>query len=277
MWNQTLILALCASTTTACAVAGHDELIDAAPGGGAGPFVDAPTTSENIAQLLLSEVVLAPTTNEYIEIINPTNAPVPLDHYFLSDNGDYFKLPTAAPTVASGDFLVGFPAGATIPAHGVATIAITTAAVFSTAYGASPTYSIGAGSTTMNKIAANFPSLTDGGEIIVLFYWDGASPLVRDIDIMLAGAPTTANSFINKSGYQQAGATYGPDADSMPLQSRAPAGGTSTKRIAPKAGHVIRGLSNGLTGDDETSEMTSATWDAAFTAPTPGSVPAAIR
>ena len=273
---RTLYLSIgCAlgASLSACATAGQDDLLDGHPG----PGIDAPSASAPVAQLLLSEIALAPSAGEYIEIVNPSAATVPLDHYFLSDNGDYFKLPAGPPTVTSGDFIVQFPPGATIAPHGVATIAIGTAATFTTAYGAAPTYSIGGGSIDMARITSMSPSLTDGGEIVVLFYWDGTAPLVRDIDIMLAGAPTAANSFINKSGYQQGGGTYGTDADSMPMQSKAPGAGFSTKRIAPKAGHVVHGSSNGITGDDETSEMTSATWDTSFSAPTPGLVPTAVQ
>jgi hypothetical protein len=275
MSNLSSILALLASVSAACATAGRDDV----PGGppGQGPEVDAPSAVAPVAQLLLSEIALAPTTGEYIEIVNPSAATVPLDHYYLSDNGDYFKLPAGSPTVTTGDFIVQFPPGATIAPHGVATIALNTAAAFTTAYGTAPTYSIGGGAVDMTKVTSMFPSLTDGGEIVVLFYWDGSAPLVRDIDIMLAGAPTAANGFVNKSGYQQGGGTYGTDADSMPMQSKAPAAGVSTKRIALKAGHVVHGSSNGITGDDETSEMTSATWDTTFSAPTPGVVPTAIQ
>ncbi len=51
-----------------------------------------------------------------------------------------------------------------------------------------------------------------------------------------------------------------------------------TKRILPETGHeTTGGGGNGLTGDDETSEDVSATWDSSpFSAPTPGSVPAAL-
>src|SRR5690348_4476419 len=43
--------------------------------------------------LLLSEVCLSPSGSEFIEITNPTGATVDLSTYYLSDNGNYWKLP----------------------------------------------------------------------------------------------------------------------------------------------------------------------------------------
>jgi hypothetical protein len=76
------------------------------------------------------------------------------------------------------------------------------------------------------------------------------------------------------------GATsYATDANSIPMQASAPAAGKSTKRIALDTGHqTASGSGNGITGDDETSEATTATWDAtaAYSTPTPGQVPTAL-
>ena len=45
--------------------------------------------------LLLCEVVVTPTSDEYIEITNPTAATIMLDNYYLSDDADYALLPGA--------------------------------------------------------------------------------------------------------------------------------------------------------------------------------------
>lgn len=238
---------------------------------GSGSSTTAPTT----IPLLLSEITLAPTGSEFIEIVNPAGFAVPLANLYLCDNGNYFKLPAGVPALGSGDFLVKFPPSGIVPPHGVITVAIGSAAAFHTAFGVDPTYSIADANLTI--VTAMTPSLTDSGEVVVLFQWDGMSSLVRDVDIMLAGTPTSTNTLVSKSGYPQLASSYKPDSNSIGAQIGAPSAGFSTKRIRLETGHETQtGGGNGYTGDDETSEATGTTWDATFSAPTPGVVPAAL-
>lgn len=232
------------------------------------------------AKLLLTEIVLAPSTGEFIEIANPGSTPIDLAGYYLSDAGSYFRVPAGSPTVDSTDFIVKFPAGAQIAAHGVVTVAIDTVANFTTAYGAAPTYAL----STMTPVAANgVPSLTNGGEIVVLFSWDGTSDLVRDVDMVLAGAPTVANGIVDKSGVMidgpdsdSATTPYKADARTLAPQATAPASGKSTKRLAQEGGFQSGSAGNGVTGADETTENTAQTWDTTYSLPTPGAVPAGL-
>lgn len=250
------------------------------------PTDDAPTnTGTGGSSLLLTEVVLAPSAGELIEIANPSNTAVDLSTYYLSDNGGYFRLPAGLATIDSTDFLARFPAGASIAAHGVITVAIDTSANFMATYGVAPTYSIASGTMT-NIVSNGVPSLTNAGEVIVLFRWDGQADLVKDVDLLLAGAPTVANSLVDKSAVAIDGpdagtqtTAYAADARTLPMQGTAPASGKSTKRLATEAGHETQGSGgNGITGDDETSEDTAATWDSTgFGNPTPGVVPAALQ
>ncbi len=242
-------------------------------GGGGGP-----------AALLLSEVVLAPSTGELVEIVNTGAGAVDLSTYYLSDSGNYFRLPAGAPTVDIGDFIVKFPAGASIAAHSVITVALDTAAAFTTVYAVAPTYSIASG--TMTTITANgVATLTNTGELISLFRWDGQADLVKDVDLVLAGAATPANGLVDKSAVALDGpdsgtsaTSYASDARTLVAQPSTPAAGKSTKRLATEVGHENQsGGGNGILGDDETSENTAATWDSAgFGTPTPGTVPAAL-
>ena len=241
-------------------------------GSGAGSGTPAPAA----VPLLLSEITLAPTGSEFIEIVNPTGFAVPLANLYLCDNGNYFKLPAGAPTLTSGDFLIKFPASDIVPARGVITVALGSSAAFHTAFGADPTYSIADGNVTV--VTAVSPSLTDTGEVVVLFQWDGSSSLVRDVDIMIAGTPTSGNTLVAKSGYAQLASSYKTDSNTIAAQTTAPSAGLSTKRLALEIGHELQtGGGNGYTGDDETSEATGTTWDAAYSAPTPGAVPTALR
>jgi hypothetical protein len=191
-------------------------------------------------------------------------------------------LPASVPVVDTADFVARFPSGATLAGHAVATIALSTSAAFMSQYGAAPTFAIGDGDLTI-LAGAGAPSLTNEGEVVVLFTWDGQSDLVSDADIVIAGRPTAANALMAKSGASQ----DGPDADTTPSayrsdamtikqQAAAPAAGLSTKRIALEAGHETQAGGNGIAGDDETSEDTSVTWDLGDAVPTPGSVPAEL-
>ncbi len=254
-----------------------DAAIDARGGGSDAIMmpdaaIDAPPTST--AHLLLSEVCVTPDGSEFIEIYNPTAVAIDLTHYYLSNHGSYYTLPLGAPTLPLAHFVVKFPDGASIAAGGVQTIATQGAMPFMAAYGAPPTYSITDG--TMTAVTVNStPRLTDGGASLILFAWDGTSGLVKDVDIMVVGIPSNTNVLVNKSGVTQMGMTYATDAMTIGPQPSAPGIGQSTKRIKREDGQETQtGGGNGLTGHDETSEHTEVTWDTAFGAPTPGTVPA---
>jgi hypothetical protein len=250
---------------------------DAAPGPDAPPVVAGAT-------LLLSEIVLAPNEGEMVEIVNPTGSTVDLSTYYLSDAREYWRLPAGAPTVDSSDVIARFPAGATIAPGGVVTVAFDTAAAFTTAYGVAPTYSIASGTMVTVAVTAT-ATLTNTGEPIVLFRWDGQSDRVTDVDIMLAGVPTATNLLADKSGVAQDGpdtgaatSAYATDARTIGPQASAPPSAHSTKRIALESSANERqsGVGNGVGGQDETTEATGTTWDTTFGVPTPGAVPAAL-
>ncbi|MCH9647374.1 MAG: thrombospondin type 3 repeat-containing protein [Deltaproteobacteria bacterium] len=250
-----------------------------------------PTSSRAIDDhLLLSEAVVTPTPSEFLEIYNPTNAPVALDDYYLSDDEDYALLPGAsgsgpAPGIGSTDFIVQFPAGATIAAGGVIVVAFDGAGFF-TASGSNADFEIhGTDAGTPDMIATDVggptAGLTNSGENAVLFFWDGASDLVQDVDMLNIGTPSTGNDIGDKTGVSVDGpdgdttaSMYATDAFTMPQQAGDPGFGFSTKRTATEAGFETNGGGNGLTGDDETSEDITMTWDSTFTAPNPGTTDA---
>ena len=235
--------------------------------------------------LLLSEAVLTPTSDEFLEIYNPTGAAIALDNYYLSDDEDYALLPGAfgagpAPAIDSSDFIAQFPPGASIPAGGVVVVAFDGAG-FLTTFGVAADFEIGSTDAgTPDMLATNVGAtagLTNSGENAVLFFWDGVSDRVQDVDMLNLGTPSATNDIGNKTGIAVDGpdadtiaSSYASDAFSMPQQTADPGFGFSTKRTASEAGFESSGTGNGLTGDDETSEDISATWDSVFTAPNPG-------
>jgi hypothetical protein len=287
------VLAACASGRYNPAGDDIDDPVDAAPAVDSGLTTDAPSVPTDgpspdappsvVAPLLLTELSLAPNSSEMIEIYNPTSAPVALRNFYLTDVPTYFRLPGGGQTAESSDFIVRFPAAATIPAHGEVTIALDTAANFTAATGSAPTYWVA--SATVELVAGSAPTLTNTGEPVVLFYWDGTSDRVTDVDVMLAGAPSAANTLVNKSGLSvdgpdpdSIGAAYAADAMTIAAQATPPGSGLSTKRVAlESAGTETQTGGNGVLGQDETSEQTQSTWDSGtFTALTPGSVPATL-
>ncbi|MBA3499771.1 MAG: lamin tail domain-containing protein [Myxococcota bacterium] len=258
----------------------QDGLRDAPADGGR----DGAVVAES--PLLVTEVVLSPNEGEFIEIFNASGQSVDLTNFFVSDHGNYFRLPAGTPTIDNGDFIARFPAGASIPAKGVVTVALATAAEFTATYGIAPSFSLADGTLTVVTVNG-VGGLTSGGELAALFFWDGASDLVDDADLILAGSPSAMNAILDKSGLQQ----DGPDADNTPsaytidartitVQMGTPMGGLSTKRIAFETGNETEaGTGNGIDGDDETSENSRMTWDSSatpFSTPTPGIVPAAL-
>jgi hypothetical protein len=254
------------------------------------PLADAARDPDAVvvatSPLLITEVVLSPNEGELIEIFNASTQTVDLTNFYISDHGNYFRLPAGTPVIDNGDFIARFPAGASIPAKGVITIALATAAEFTATYGSAPTYSLA--DATMTVVAVNGAGgMTSGGELAVLFFWNGTSDLVEDADLILAGTPSAANAILDKSGLQQDGpdadttpSAYAIDARTITIQMGTPAGGLSTKRIAFETGHETEaGTGNGIDGDDETSENSRMTWDSSatpFSTPTPGIVPAAL-
>ena len=246
--------------------------------------------------LLLSEVQ-ALGAFEFIEIYNPTSAPIVLTDYYLTDSNEYWKLPEIGHGVtlalSNADFIVRFPAGATIAAGGVATIAVDGDG-FNKEYGLAPTYSIANAIDNSAPMLAGIPAaslpmsnlLTNEGEFVVLFHWDGASDLVQDVDIIVFGnAPdaNAGNTLIPKQPVD------GPDADSTPSSYALdrgligdfmadPQNKASFKRIMRETGFEQRAVDgNGISGDDETSELTRMTWEEALTAGTPGTIPSTLR
>lgn len=265
---------------------------DAAPGPDTGPGPDADNTAQ--LHLLLSEVKNTISGTEFIEIYNPTAAPIALDDYYLADCSAYASLPTAEgpgpnPSVINSDFVARFPAGASI-ASGQALVVGINASGFSSLFGFNPDFKIG-NSGPGTDMRSAFPSsigsqssLTDGGEGIALLYWDGTSDLVVDVDLLIAGANTgTGNALVNKTGLSIDGpdigdieTSYKTDLASMDDFPRGTILTESFIRVSLEQGFEARaGTGNGRFGHDESTEDTASTWGIAPIA-TPGVVPASL-
>jgi hypothetical protein len=132
------------------------------------------------------------------------------------------------------------------------------------------------------------PTITDAGEGITLFSWDGTSDVVTDVDMVTAGfnpSESPDNRLANKSTIRVDGpdidlldTMYQPDAFTIgDLPANSPATNLSFQRVLLEDGHERRGMGgNGMFGDDETSEDIRATWSQPSDA-TPGTIPESLR
>ncbi len=240
------------------------------------------------SHVLLTEVQVVAGAAEFIELWNPTTQEIKLSEYYLTDLVDYWKTPGGTTASVAGDFRVRFPPGASLASQQVLTVALEEDE-FTTTYGKSPDYAIDATSgprAFVNRSVNGAATLTDSGEYLALFYWDGESDLVRDVDVVVtapASQVVAINILLPKT------AVDGPDANTQ-ASSYAPedgsfggglaalaSAGLSYKRVRLEAGAETQSSKgNGIAGDDETSERLGITWDGgatkALTAPTPGSV-----
>ncbi|NNE05332.1 MAG: hypothetical protein HKN15_06375, partial [Xanthomonadales bacterium] len=248
---------------------------------------------EPAGDLLLSEILVTPTAGEFIEIHNPTGAAIDLSDVYLTDatfaggGTYYYNIVTGADAGGGGfgDFHARFPDGASIGAGEFQTIALAGSDDFFLEYGIDPTYELyedGLGPDAIPDMREAFAGsingqggLTNGGEVVVLYYWDGASDLVQDIDYAVWGDKDEA---VDKTGVM----IDGPDGDATTSSYLADtaivsqdvidvgghAFGESFQRIDYNEGAESQAGGNGVKGSDETSEDLSNTWDSG--SPTPG-------
>ena len=217
--------------------------------------------------LVFSEVVLTPSDGEYVQITNPTANDIDMSDYYLTDATDgsgnaYYNLPLASGYWSGSgfDFICRFPAGYSLAAGASMKVSLRDNESYLNTYGESADLSLNDdlldainGSSTKGN--ASTPKLDNTSETLVLFYWDGTSATVKDVDYLLWGG----NSYgIDKS------AVTGYQSDTpVSSQSFMPVHATNEKLIrAENAGEGSESQSggNGITGHNETSEPLSDTW-----------------
>lgn len=240
-------------------------------------------SGEPAGHLLISEVAVSPGAAEFVEIWNPTEADVDLTNYYLSDNSAYFRITQGAAWAPAGsegtDFLVRFPAGTTIPAGGYLVLASHDS--FESEYARCADFAldespISCGGDTIPAMeapengalgASSGALLTDDGEMLVLFEWDGTegNPL-KDVDYVIWGEATGASSRAYKTGTRG----YASDTERAAQRSSTPPGRRqSIVRCSDVEFGELLTDGNGISGHDETSERLDKSF-IVTTTPSPG-------
>ncbi|RMH85099.1 MAG: hypothetical protein D6681_16405, partial [Calditrichaeota bacterium] len=250
--------------------------------------------SQGNAHLLISEIVVTPTDGEFIEIYNPTEDVIDLSNYYLTDatfagGGTYYYNIVTGTNAGGGDFgdfHARFPDGASISPGETQVIALNGAG-FVTTYSVQPTYELYDTDASIPDLREALPGsingqggLTNSGEIVILYYWDGQSDLVQDVDYVVWGDKAEA---VDKSGVS----IDGPDPDNTPstylndtpisqqisLSDADPhTFGESVQRISTTEFGEQEFAGNGITGHNETSENLPVSFQVG--APNPGIGPA---
>ena len=245
--------------------------------------------------LLITEIAAKPfdsmdpssDAGEFIEIYNPNPSAVDLSNVYLSDatfapnSVFYYNIVTGVRVDTGGggfdDFTARFPDGASIASSEYQVIALDGSDAFFTEYGLSPDYELyedGAmadGVPDMREAISgsinNQGGLTDSGEVVILFSWDGTSDLVQDLDYAVWGDKAEA---VDKTGVtidgpdgDAATSAYLPDTavNDQAVVSLGPHPvDSSFQREELNEGSEVQVGGNGVTGSDETSEDLQNTW-----------------
>jgi uncharacterized protein YjdB len=253
------------------------------------------------------------TSAEYLEIFNPGADPVYLADYFISDNSAYYQLVRAAEVGGSGtppdfttsstgaDFLMRFPVDAVIAPGQYQTLAVYSANDFQAAYSTLPTYenlpalvsgtggpAAGPNLTALDMVkpyatciangSTRAPTLTNGSELAILFYWNGFTDVVTDVDYVYWGTTSPIGATNLPLAKTTAICEEGPDpdatatcypgsdtADAIARHARVLSGGNClVRQDYAETGQPASG-GNGIGGRDEAGEpwfnnTTAVTW-----------------
>jgi hypothetical protein len=231
----------------------------------------SPACLDPVNHLIISEIVVIRTEAEFVEIYNPTSQNLPLEQIYLADYKNYYDFSSGPSTLF--DFRVRFPAGASIAPGSFATVSLETASAFQTVYGKYPDYDFDAADGNAPAMVGDFTGssgLTNSGEVVVLFRWDGVSDLVEDIDYLLYGTPSSG---VDKTGVSVGGSSYVADTPvaSQGIATTPDTDGESLHRCDTAEATETKLFGNGPAGHDETSEDSSVAWK--VDVPSPGAPP----
>ncbi|MDD5582012.1 MAG: hypothetical protein PHS99_02215 [Candidatus Marinimicrobia bacterium] len=214
--------------------------------------------------LFISELVLFPNKGEYVAITNPTDETIHLGNYYLTDATDpengkyYYHLPSGSNywSESTSDFIARFP-DTTLSPGDVLIVSLARRLDYESEYGKLPDLTLKEDLLSVSSEVSTIPTrlygfMDDVSETLILFYWDGTSSVVKDVDYLLYGDVSLAVDKTDVPGY----------ASDTPIsqQSFAPVHGEDQKLIHSDEGSEPISGGNGITGHDETGEPLNVTW-----------------
>jgi hypothetical protein len=210
---------------------------------------------------------------QVVAIYNPKDEAIDLSNYYLSDaessTKHYYNLPTENNYWSGSqyDFIVRFPVMNINPGQTL-TISINDASTFNSYYSFNPDLTLTDdmldaldGQSTIGSSA----DLADNYESLILFYWDGSSSIVQDVDYFYWGNPQGLTLYgIDKTGIpgylddtpfniQTGHILEAHDSDYSYVRK------STTESGESGPSNNITG--NGITGHDETSEIFNQSWE----------------
>lgn len=231
-----------------------------------------PIYANEANHLIFSKICIAPNSAQMVQIYNPTSSDINLNEsgvgsYYLTDgtssSGEkyYYNITSGINywSEATSDFFIEFPENTIIQAGAYLTISMHDDLVYNEYYDINPDLSLYSIYDEFYPDSDNFYnfdaiSVLASEESLILFYWDGSSSTVKDVDYFLWGG----NSFaIDKTNISE----YLPDT-SLELQVFMPESDEnySYSRVSNTENDEIIG-GNGITGHNETSENLLMSWE----------------
>jgi hypothetical protein len=223
--------------------------------------------------IIFSRITTTPDDAEMVAIYNPTSEAINLSNYYLSDEGSYYyNLPSDNSywSESDNDFIARFP-NIDIAPNQTLTIGFHDITSFNNHYSLNPDFSLQEDmlsvSNDTNTIGSDNNILSNNFESLILFYWDGSSSIIQDVDYFVWGFAQAGVDKTGVSGYY--------DDTSFDIQNENILGyhtdGESYIRNSNAENGECDGvwpqdcpdspIGNGITGHDETSEIFIDSWD----------------
>ena len=225
--------------------------------------------------IIFTQITITPDEAEVIAIYNPKNEAINLSNYYLSDaessGKHYYNLPTGSDYWSgySSDFIVRFPDININPGQTL-TISLKDASTFNSYYSYDPDLTLTDdmldvvdGQNTIGSSA----NLADNYESLILFYWDGSSAIIQDVDYFYWGNTLALDLYgIDKTGIPGYldDTPFNIQADHILEEthnldySYVRKSTTENGESGPSSNNIT---GNGITGHDETSEIFNQSWE----------------
>ena len=227
----------------------------------------------NSDHIVFSRVSIQPTDAELVSIHNPTSESIDLSNYYITDasrssqNKFYYKINTQNDYWSGqyNDFIARFPENYSIAPNETLILSLHNNEIFSNYYGYSADLTLfedmrnafdGVTTISLSSAFFNQDMLDDDSEVLILFYWDGSSELVKDVDYFIWGDTEEA---IDKTGFL----TYFDDTqiqNQLPHYSHGLDSTFVRVNLNAEGDEILVG-GNGITGHNETSENLPDTWN----------------